>query len=390
MRGVSPMTDCTQPLRLAITGGGTGGHVLPALAVVAELQSRNGLEDLIWIGSGEGVERSAAENAGIQFVAIPTGKLRRYLSIRNVTDAARIPLGVIAARRALAAFRPDVVLSTGGFVSVPAVVAARGIAPVLTHEQTALLGLANRINARFADVLAVSYRQTETTALRLHRRVVVTGNPIRIGLTGGDRSRGLQRLGFEATLPVMYVTGGARGASPINQRIAALLPGILEHVQIVHQTGPMSANTDASTLSRLRKTIPQAVRHRYYVAEFIGDELPDIYATADLVVGRAGAGTIAELAYVGLPAILVPLPGARGDEQSVNARVLGDIGAAVVIAQRDATPERLRRQILELLNDAGRRAQMTHAARTAARPDASARLTEELLALARERSSAIR
>ena len=195
----------------------------------------------------------AAEEAGIRFVAIPTGKLRRYLSLRNLTDAARLPLGVLAARRALAAFRPDVVLSTGGFVSVPAVVAARGIAPVLTHEQTAILGLANRINARFADVLAVSHSQTEPIAARLHRRVVVTGNPIRVGLTAGDRSRGLQRLGFDGAIPVVYVTGGARGASPINQRIAALLPGILDHAQIVHQTGPLSANADAGNLSQLRE-----------------------------------------------------------------------------------------------------------------------------------------
>jgi UDP-N-acetylglucosamine--N-acetylmuramyl-(pentapeptide) pyrophosphoryl-undecaprenol N-acetylglucosamine transferase len=375
----------TQGLRLAITGGGTGGHVLPALAVVEELRQRGSLSDLIWIGSSEGVERRAAEEAGIQFVAIPTGKLRRYLSLRNLTDAARIPAGVLAARRALAAFRPDVVLSTGGFVSVPAVVASRGIAPVLTHEQTAVLGLANRINARFAAVLAVSYNQTKLLARRLHPHVVLTGNPIRAGLTAGDRSRGLQRLGFEAAMPVLYVTGGARGASPINQRIAALLPDILHQAQIVHQTGPLSANADAGNLSQLRETLPGAVRHRYRVVEFLGDELPDIYAATDLVVGRAGAGTIAELAYVGLPAILVPLPGARGDEQAVNARVLGDVGAAVVIAQPDATPQRLQGEILALLDDPERRARMGNAARTVAQPEAAARLAEELLTLARQR-----
>jgi UDP-N-acetylglucosamine--N-acetylmuramyl-(pentapeptide) pyrophosphoryl-undecaprenol N-acetylglucosamine transferase len=372
-------------LRLAITGGGTGGHVLPALAVVDELRQRGTLAELIWIGSSEGLERRAAEEASIPFVAIPTGKLRRYLSLRNLTDAGRIPLGVLAARRALAAFRPDVVLSTGGFVSVPAVVAARGIAPVLTHEQTAILGLANRINARFADVLAVSHSQTELLARRLHHRVVVTGNPIRVGLTAGDHSRGLQFLGFEASMPVVYVTGGARGASPLNQRIAALLPGILDQAQIVHQTGPPSANADASNLSQVRESLPKAVRHRYHVVEFLGDELPDIYAIADLVVGRAGAGTIAELAYIGLPAILVPLPGARGDEQSLNAQVLGDVGAAVVIAQQDATPERLQAEILALLDDPERRARMASAARTVARPDAAARLAEELLSLARKR-----
>src|SRR3712207_4606991 len=148
------MVGSDHGLRLAITGGGTGGHVLPALAVIDELQRRSALADLIWIGSRDGVERRAAEEAGVRFIAIPTGKLRRYLSLQNFTDAGRVPFGVLSARRALAAFRPDVVLSTGGFVSVPAVIAARGIAPLLTHDQTAILGFANRINARCVDVLA--------------------------------------------------------------------------------------------------------------------------------------------------------------------------------------------------------------------------------------------
>jgi UDP-N-acetylglucosamine--N-acetylmuramyl-(pentapeptide) pyrophosphoryl-undecaprenol N-acetylglucosamine transferase len=385
MHGAAEVVGNTQGMRLAITGGGTGGHVLPALAVVDELRQRGAVGDLIWIGSSDGVEWRAAEEAGIQFVAIPTGKLRRYLSLRNLTDAGRVPLGVLAARRALAAFRPDVVLSTGGFVSVPTVIAARGIAPVLTHEQTAILGLANRINARFAGILAVSHDQTEQLARRLHRRVVVTGNPIRVGLTAGDRSRGLQRLGFEAALPVLYVTGGARGASPINQRIAALLPRILDRTQIVHQTGPLSANSDAGSLSHLRDTLPMSVRNRYHVVDFLRDELPDVYAATDLVVGRAGAGTIAEMAYVGLPAILIPLPGARGDEQALNARVLGDAGAAVIINQPDATPERLQAEILALLGDPERRARMARAARAVARPDAAARLADELVSLARQR-----
>ena len=380
------MIASSDGLRLAITGGGTGGHVLPALAVIADLRRRGAVADLIWIGSRDGVEYRAAEEAGIRFAAIPTGKLRRYLSIRNLTDAARVPLGVLAARRVLAAFRPDVVLSTGGFVSVPAVIAARGIAPVLTHEQTVIIGLANRINARFADVLAVSHRQTEVLAGGLHRRVVVTGNPVRTALATGDRARGLRHLGFDTALPVVYVTGGARGASPINQRIAALLPGILDHMQVVHQTGPLSANADAGKLSQLRETLPETVRSRYSVVEFLRDELPDVYAAADLVVGRAGAGTIAELAYVGLPAILIPLPGARGDEQTVNARVLGDVGAAIVIDQLAATPARLEKEFLTLLGDPERRTRMANAARSVARPDAAARLANELLMLARQGS----
>ena len=375
------MVETRHRVRLAIAGGGTGGHVLPALAVVDNLRQRDELADVLWIGSRGGVEAAAAEEAGISFVSVPTGKLRRYLSFRTLTDATRVPLGAIAARRALCQFDPDVVLSTGGFVSVPTVVAARGIAPVLTHEQTAIIGLANRINARFAAILAISHEQTASEARQLHRNMVVTGNPIRIGLANGSRERGMSRLGFDAALPVVYVTGGARGASPINHRVANVVPRILDHAQILHQTGPESANTDAKELMGLRNALPENLRQRYQIVEFVGEELPDVYAVADLVVGRAGAGTIAELAYVGKPAILIPLPGAGGDEQTRNANVLGGAGAAVVIRQSEATPVRLQQEILSLLGDPERRARMAKAALGVARPDAAARLADELLAL---------
>jgi UDP-N-acetylglucosamine--N-acetylmuramyl-(pentapeptide) pyrophosphoryl-undecaprenol N-acetylglucosamine transferase len=379
------MSDLRQQWRLAIAGGGTGGHVIPALAVVEALRSRNQLADLLWVGSHDGVEVEAASRAGIPFVAIPTGKLRRYLSLNNLLDAGRVPLGVLAARRHLSRFRPDVVLSTGGFVSVPTVIAAKGIAPVVTHEQTAILGLATRINARFADTLAVSHEQTASAARALHRHVVVTGNPVRSELLSGDRFRALERFGFVPDLPLIYVTGGARGSSPINERIAALLPEILEKAQILHQTGTAGANADAQALEAKRADFPEPLRQRYAIVDFIGDELADVYAAASLVIGRAGAGTVAELAYVGKPAIFIPLPHAGGDEQTVNARVLESAGAAVVIPQRDATPERLRQELLALLDDPDRLTMMASSARVAAHPEAASRLADELIALAARR-----
>lgn len=375
------MTD-DRRVRLAIAGGGTGGHVLPALATIEELRRRSALFAVLWIGSHDGLERQAAADAGIPFRAVPTGKLRRYLSVQNLTDAARIPLGIAAARRALRKFSPDVVLSTGGFVSVPTVIAARGIAPVLTHEQTAVLGLATRINARFAAVLAVSHERTAAEARRLHGNVLVTGNPIRSALASGDRQRGLAWLGFDDALPVLYVTGGARGASPINQRIAAILPDLLRHAQVVHQTGPSTANADAESMRHTRASLPDALQRRYRVFEYVRDELPDLYAAADLVVGRSGAGTIAELACVGFPSILIPLPGTGGGEQVANARVLGEIGAAIVLPQTEASPERLLHELRDLLADPAHRAHMAEAAHAVCRPNAARDLADALLELA--------
>ena len=368
--------------RLIIAGGGTGGHVLPALAVVEELRRRGQLGPTLWIGSAGGVEREAAAGAGIPFRAIPTGKLRRYPSARTLVDAGRIPVGVAAAWRLVRAFRPEVVFSTGGFVSVPTVIAAARRCPILTHEQTAILGLATRINARVATVLAVSYDGAAPAARAIHRRVVVTGNPVRGSLAGGDATRGLARWGFVPELPLLYVTGGARGATPLNDRLRALLPALLNHCQVLHQTGPASANPDAAILTRARDGWPNALRPRYQVVEFVRDELPDVYAATALVLGRAGAGTVAELAFLGKPSVLVPLPGAGGDEQTRNGRLLADLGAAVLLPQPEASPDRLREILTDLLDDPDRLAAMGIRARSAGHPDATARLADELLDLA--------
>lgn len=375
-------------VRLLVAGGGTGGHVLPAVAVVEELRARGVLREALWIGSHGGVEAEAASDAGIPFRAIQTGKLRRYLSIHTLTDAARIPVGLVQARRAVARFRPDIIFSTGGFVSVPTVAAARGMAPVLTHEQTATLGLATRIDARFADVLAISWEASLPAAQAIHKRVVVKGNPVRASLMGGNPAAAHVRWRFSPDLPLVYVTGGARGASAINQRLGTLLPGLLERCQILHQTGPNSANGDYAALLDAAGKWPAHLRTRYRPVEFVRDGLADLYAACDFVVGRAGAGTVSELAALGIPSILVPLPGAGGNEQTLNARLLADAGGSVVLQQVDATPERLGAELDALLADPARRGAMAAAARSVGKPDAAARLADELLSLAGRTASA--
>jgi UDP-N-acetylglucosamine--N-acetylmuramyl-(pentapeptide) pyrophosphoryl-undecaprenol N-acetylglucosamine transferase len=369
-------------LRLIIAGGGTGGHVLPALAVVEELRGRGLPLDLLWIGSRGDVEGPAAESAGIPFRPVLTGKLRRYLAAETVIDALRLPIGTLQAWRIVRRFRPDVIFSTGGFVSVPTVAAGARLAPILTHEQTAVLGLATRINLRCADVLAVSFERSAVRARGYRGRIVLTGNPVRASLAQGDAARGLARFGFDSGRPLLYVTGGARGASPINQRLAGLLPDLLQTCQILHQTGPATANDDLKTLKRLRVTWPPELQKRYRVVEFVRDELADVYAAAALVLGRAGAGTVADLAYLGKPGLLIPLPGSGGGEQDDNARALADAGGAVILAQDEATPARLRTDLERLLRDPERLRSMGERAASLGRRDAAARLADELLALA--------
>lgn len=371
-----------QPLKLVIASGGTGGHISPVLAVITALRERGAL-DATWIGGTWGIEREAAARAGVPFVAIQSGKLRRYLSWQTPIDAVRIPLGYAQAYRHLKRIRPAVIFSTGGYVAVPtALAAARLGIPVLTHEQTAQLGLATRIIARSADVLALSFPLPEAEANDGKAYVIVTGNPVRAALFGGDADRVATRFGLSPTLPTIYATGGARGSSPINERIERALPLLLPLMQIIHATGPAAANGDYPRLQAIRANLPEDWQSRYVIVETLGDELRDVYALAALVVGRSGAGTVAELAALGKPSILIPLPGTGGDEATKNARVLADAQAAILIPQAEATPELIASYVIALLNDHARRTQMSEAARSLAPANAADKIADTLLDLA--------
>jgi UDP-N-acetylglucosamine--N-acetylmuramyl-(pentapeptide) pyrophosphoryl-undecaprenol N-acetylglucosamine transferase len=371
-----------RPLKLVIASGGTGGHTTPVLAVLAALRARTAV-DATWIGGTWGVERDAARTADVPFEAIQTGKLRRYLSWQTPIDAVRIPIGLAQVRHLLKQSAPDVVFSTGGYVAVPtAVAAARLGIPVLTHEQTAQLGLATRIIARSAAVLALSFPLPASAHRSGHARIIVTGNPVRAALFAGDAARGAAQFGLSPDLPTVYATGGARGSSPVNERVERALPLLLPSTQIVHATGPTEANGDYPRLMRVRDALPDEWRARYVVVERLGDELPDVYALASLVVGRSGAGTVAELAALGKPSILIPLPGTGGDEATMNAHVLADVGAAIVIPQAEATPELIASHVIALMNDPARRTRMSDAARTVAPDDAAEKIADELLRLA--------
>ncbi|CAA9590742.1 MAG: UDP-N-acetylglucosamine--N-acetylmuramyl-(pentapeptide) pyrophosphoryl-undecaprenol N-acetylglucosamine transferase [uncultured Thermomicrobiales bacterium] len=373
-------------MRMVIAGGGTGGHVTLALATLATLRTRLAGTplDLLWIGTAGGVERRIADEHGIPFRSIQAGKLRRYLSLENVIDFGRIPIGAGQALVALRRFRPDVVFSTGGFVSVPTVAAAGLLRlPVLIHEQTAQFGLANRLNLRFATTIALPYEASRAFVPRTTRRVVVTGNPVRAEIRHGDRAEGARLLGFNPDLPTIYATGGARGARAINAMIAAILPDLVNRYQIIHSCGTQDVPPTLNDLSAIGARLPEALRSRYVVRDFVGAELPHVYALSALVIGRSGAGTVAELAALGKPALLIPLPGTGGDEQTKNARLLADVGGAIMLAESELTPTSLLATIDQLLDPEARDRleQLGRAARTQAPPDAAGALAEELLRL---------
>jgi len=360
------------PIDVVIAGGGTGGHTSPGLAVAALLRERS--RTCAWIGSRSGIEAQRVPQSGIPYIAISTGKLRRYWAWQNVADLlVNVPAGTLSVLRILRTLRPRVVFGTGGFVALPVVFGAALLrVPVVLHEQTAVPGLANRIGARFARRIAVTFPDR---AGRLPAaRVVVTGNPLRPELRAGSRSTAIARFQLEPVVPLVYVTGGAQGAHRINRVVGDALASLAEQAQLIHQCGENPATGDRQWLEDRRAALPPALARRYTVVPYIGAELAGIYAAAALVVARAGAGTVNECCQLGVPALYVPLPGTRGDEQTENARIVERVGGAVVLPQSMLTTERLVREVRALLADPAGLKQMGEHARTLAVPDAAERI----------------
>lgn len=359
---------------VVIAGGGTGGHTSPGLAVAPLLRQRGFA--LAWIGSHHGVEARRAPESGIPFYPIPTGKLRREWAWRNITDlAVNVPAGIARSLILMRRLRPRAVFATGGFVALPVVTAAAlARVPIVVHEQTSVPGLANRVSARLARRVAVTF--AESVPAFPAARVVVTGNPLRPELRGGSRADALARFSLDPALPLVYVTGGALGAHAINRAVGDGLSRLLATTQVIHQCGDNPVTGDRAWLEERRAALPVALAPRYTVVPFVSAELPGIYAATSLVVARAGAGTVNECCQLGLPALYVPLPGARGDEQTANAQLVARAGGCAILSQVSLTPDRLADDITALLADPAGLKQMGERARTLAAPDAATRLAE--------------
>lgn len=376
-----------QKLRMIVTGGGTGGHTYPALTTITTLRARLAAAgtqpELLWVGVATGLEATIAARNNVPFRAVITGKLRRTPNprelLRNFVDAFRIPIGFLQAMLTVARTRPAVVLSTGGYVSVPIGLAAWVFrVPYLMHEQTLSLGLANRILSRVATRILLSHEASlQHLSPKARERAVVTGNPIRPEILAGVPEKGLAAFGLDPRLPLILVTGGALGAQQINRMLAGVLTEVLPYCQIVHQCGSLSI----AEMQQVAASLPPPLAHRYQVVDFIHEELPDLLAAADVVIARSGAGTVAELTALGKASILIPYPYSAGGEQRVTARHLADQGAAIMLDGPTATPENLRHEIMTLLQDPQRRAAMAHTAAGNGRPDAADRVVAELLAI---------
>ena len=309
--------------KICFTGGGTAGHVFPGISVIEALctQYNYKKEDFIWIGSTSGMEKKLIDEAGIQFRGVASGKLRRYFSLKNFSDIFKITLGILQSFCILFKVQPQIIFSKGGYVSVPPVLAGKllGI-PVITHESDYTPGLATKINANFSQKILLSVEETRKYIKpKFQDKCVVVGNPVRSQFYSGNPTKGLAFLGFDTKKPLIFVVGGSQGSGEINQLIWDIRKELSEKYYIAHQVGAQS-------------TIGKPDVPDYVQIPFIKDEIAHVMAAADLVVTRAGAGSLWELSAVGRAALLIPLRGSgtRGD-QVKNALYFKEQNAAAVL-----------------------------------------------------------
>jgi UDP-N-acetylglucosamine--N-acetylmuramyl-(pentapeptide) pyrophosphoryl-undecaprenol N-acetylglucosamine transferase len=352
-------------MRAILAGGGTGGHVIPALAIARELKARYRAE-VLFIGTSRGIENKLVPAAGYELRLIEVGALKNVSLITRFKTMLALPRAISAARKMLREFQPDVVIGVGGYASGPAMVAAQRLGiPTLAFEPNLVPGLANKVVARRVDGAAVHFGETA----KYFANAKVTGVPVR------PEFFSISPRAADAA-PSLLVFGGSQGAAAINAAVLGALPSVkaaLPNIKIVHQTGERDLEATKAGYAGAGVTAE--------VAAFITD-MPRAFANADLIVCRSGASTVAELTAAGKPAILVPFPRAADDHQTRNAQALEKAGAALLVPQALLTSDVLAKNIIGLLQDRTRLAKMSVAAKQLAHADAGREIAEMAAAIA--------
>jgi UDP-N-acetylglucosamine--N-acetylmuramyl-(pentapeptide) pyrophosphoryl-undecaprenol N-acetylglucosamine transferase len=365
--------DALKSRCVVLAGGGTGGHLAPGLAVAGELRRRLAVARVVFVGTGRPLEEHLVPQAGFELLALPAPRLPRSPG-EALLFPMRLGRSLRSAHAVLRDLKPDIVVGLGGYGSFPTVVAARRFGvPVVLLEQNSIPGKANRWLSRLAREV---YVQFESARPHFHfkDRVHVLGNPLRRGITEGTRQGACEKFSLDSRLKTLLILGGSQGATRINRAACDALSlfaasGLL---QVIHQTGLQ----DFWWVSSRHKEVPM----KSFVTAFIED-MPDALAVADLIVGRAGATTLAEIAAVGRPSVLVPYPHAADNHQYLNAKIFEAAGAAILHDDSTLDGAALGSVVMDLIADDTRRDAMARASRTLAMPDATRDVCDRIIAL---------
>ncbi len=313
--------------KIVLTGGGTAGHVTPNLAMIPRLKELG--YEISYIGSIDGIEKKLVADYQLPYYSISTGKFRRYFDWKNFTDPFRVIKGIGDAKKALKEIKPDIVFSKGGFVSVPVIRAAKSLhIPVICHESDMTPGLANKLSIPAATVVCCNFPETVKELPK--GKAYLTGTPIRAELANGSREKALAFTGLSGEKPIIMVIGGSLGAANVNSAVRDALPELLKRFDVIHLCGK------GKTAEHLKKV------EGYVQYEYIKEELPDLFAAADVVISRAGANAICEILALKKPNLLIPLSAkaSRGD-QILNARSFEKQGFSLVLEEEELTTLKL-------------------------------------------------
>ncbi|MBV9258732.1 MAG: undecaprenyldiphospho-muramoylpentapeptide beta-N-acetylglucosaminyltransferase [Ktedonobacteraceae bacterium] len=375
-------------MRVLISGGGTGGHIYPALSVATLLKDTYNA-DILYLGSDDGLETELIPAAGFRLARIKAGKLQRFVSWGTMKGIARVPVGVIQAISIVRNFHADVAFTSGGYVAVPSGLAARmnGV-PLLIHQQDVPPNLSNKLLAPLATRISVAFADS------LHyfpaHKTVQLGNPVRqavldVRQTSPQDARAA--LGLAPDVPLLLVTGGSQGARYLNQTVCRALPELLLSCQVLQISGKKLFEETQALSTSMLADVPAETRQRYRLVPYMDAEMPLALQAAEMVVCRAGAATLSELAVLGKPSILVPLPPALGaSPQETNASMFGHWQAAEVIQNNELKPDILVNRVKSDILDYVKLNAMAEAARRLAKPDATQEIVKTIVGMIQKQS----
>tara|TARA_B100001123_G_C15341978_1_gene1035357 strand:+ start:2380 stop:3471 length:1092 start_codon:yes stop_codon:yes gene_type:complete len=363
-------------MKLAICGGGTAGHILPAISIAKALKLLISPIEIVAIGSNRDIDRQLYEQEGLKFISgggVAVLGSRWLAPYRLIANA----VGILKALRYMRHYKPDVVLSTGAYASVPGSLAALLLdIPLVLYTSDALPGRAAKLQALFAKQIAVT-SQVARSAFG-DKEAIVTGPPLRPEFNHQEPERAFARFGLSTELPILVILGGSQGSSTINKAICPILGQLLKSMSVVHITG----TKEKLQFEALRKTLGTKKASRYYPIGFVSQGLADLLSAASLAVSRAG-GSIYELTATATPSILIPGEFADG-HQKWNARIITEAGAGVMIEESNLSPKRLLMHIERLLNDDKLRTSMTKATKSISKMNAADRIAKILIEISRK------
>ena len=366
-------------MKIVVSGGGTGGHIYPALALIREIQKENKDAEFLYIGTINGLESKIVPRENIAFKSIHITGFKRMLSLENVKTVFRFLKVVNDSKRILKEFMPDIVIGTGGYVCGPVVYAAHRLrVPTIIHEQNSVPGLTNKFLSRYVNKIAICFE--EAKAYFPSDKIVFTGNPRASEVIGKDGIKGRLSAGLSATKPAVLIFGGSRGARPINEAVVKAFAELAEKpYQILYITGDVH-------FEDVKKEVELVGSPNNVVIKPFIHNMPEVLAGIDLVVSRAGATTLAEITSLGIPSILVPSPYVTNNHQEKNARSLSDYGAAELLLEKDLNNKSLVAHIDRILLNNDNLQDMRLKAKKMGVPDAAKRLYTVMKQLVKRKS----